>query len=131
MARINEMAGRSQGQTLQDEDYFHIVAYQPALSRSTGEAFDEEGRAGQTIRFLRGARPLRLVGDGEQQDTDGDIGDCQKSHLDTHDEYSCFAINAADMAKFLIGEIRKKGPAGEDRRGFSCIDCLIGSSGFP
>lgn len=32
MARINEMAGRSQGQTLQEEDYFHIVAYQPALS---------------------------------------------------------------------------------------------------
>ncbi len=30
MARINEMAGRSQ--TLPDEDYFHVVAYQPALS---------------------------------------------------------------------------------------------------
>ncbi|CAK09856.1 hypothetical protein RL4369 [Rhizobium johnstonii 3841] len=82
----------------------------PTSRRSTGEAFDEEGRAGQTIRLLRGARPLRLVGDGEQQNTDGDIGDCQKSHLDTHDEYSCFAINAADMAKFLIGEIRKEKP---------------------
>ncbi len=32
MVRINEMAGRSQGQTLPDEDYFHVVAYQPALS---------------------------------------------------------------------------------------------------
>jgi hypothetical protein len=35
------------------------------------------------------------------------------------------------MAKFLIGEIRKKSQAGEDRPGFSCMDCLIGKSGFP
>jgi hypothetical protein len=91
---------------LPDEEYFYVFAYKPALSGSTGEAFDKEGRAGQTISFLHGARTLRLVGDGKQHDADGDISDGQKNHLDTHDEYSRFTINAADIAKFLIGEIR-------------------------